>query len=74
VNAELSASPAQRLYWLCQFAGWGLYAAASSFPLALIGVTSWLRATAVTGVLTVIGIAFSHGLRHFMRRHGWRMK
>jgi len=40
--------------------------------LALIGAVSWLHATATAGVIIVIGVAFSHGLRLFMRRRGWR--
>src|SRR5262249_39527050 len=72
MNDERSASPAQRLYWWCQFVGWGLYGASTSYSLALIGAVSWLHATAAAGVIVVIGIAFSHGLRLFMRRRGWR--
>jgi len=72
MNIGRSTPLAQRAYWLCQFAGWGLYGAASSFSLAVIGELSWLRATLATGLLMVIGIGLSHGLRLFMLQHGWR--
>jgi Histidine kinase len=72
MNAERSASPARRAYWVCQFAGWGLYGAATYFSLALIGQLSWVRATAATGLVLAVGIALSHGLRRFMRQRGWR--
>jgi Histidine kinase len=72
VNAERAASPAQSAYWLCQFAGWGLYAAGTYLSLALIGELSWVRAVAATGAVLAIGIALSHGLRLFMHQRGWR--
>jgi len=67
-----SSPPAQRAYWLCQFAGWGLYGAAGFLPLAVIGELSWLRATLATGLVMVVGIGLSHGLRRFMLQQGWR--
>jgi two-component system sensor histidine kinase AlgZ len=72
VNAARPTPPAQRAYWLCQFAGWGLYGAAHSFSPLLIGEASWLRATAATVVTIAVGIGFSHRLRLFMRQRGWR--
>ena len=72
MSAGASASHAQRPYWLCQFGGWGVYGVANSFAPTLIGETSWLHATAATVVIIAIGVGFTHGLRWFMRRHGWR--
>jgi Histidine kinase len=72
MNAGRSAPPAQRAYWLCQLAGWGVYGAAHALSPALIGEVSWVRATAAAGVTIAVGIGFSHGLRLFMRQHGWR--
>lgn len=65
------ADIAQRAYWLCQIAGWGLYGVAHSFAPFLIGEVSWVHATATAAVTIAIGIAFSHGLRLFMRERGW---
>jgi Histidine kinase len=72
VNAARPTPPAQRAYWLCQFAGWGLYGTAHSFAPFLIGQVSWVRATAATVVTIAVGIGFSHRLRLFMRQRGWR--
>jgi hypothetical protein len=72
MSTERPAAAAQRAYWLCQIAGWGVYAAATYLSLALIGTVSWPRATAATVVALAIGIALSHWLRLFMRRRGWR--
>lgn len=33
---------------------------------------SWLRATVAAAVVIAVGVVFSHGLRLFMRRRGWR--
>ena len=72
MNAGHSAPSTNRIYWLCQIAGWSLYSAASALGPALIGDVSWPRATAATAALIAVGIGFSHGLRLFMGRHGWR--
>jgi two-component system sensor histidine kinase AlgZ len=72
MNAERSTYRAQRAYWVCQFAGWGLYGTGTYFSLALIGQLSWLRATAATAVVLAIGIALSHLLRLLIRQRGWR--
>jgi signal transduction histidine kinase len=72
MNAGRPAPPAPRAYWLCQFVGWGLYGVPHCLFPALIGELSWVRATAAAGVTIAIGIGFSHGLRLFMRRRGWR--
>lgn len=64
--------PAERVYWVCQCAGWGLYGAAQCLSPAFIGEWSWLRGTAATALVIPIGIGLSHGLRLFMRQRGWR--
>lgn len=63
--------PSPRAYWVCQFAGWALYGAASCFSPALLGELSWLRATTGAVVITALGIGLSHGLRRFMRQRNW---
>lgn len=72
MNAGPSKPNPQRAYWLCQLVGWGLYGAARSYSPALIGEMSWLRATVAAAVVIAVGVVFSHELRLFMRRHGWR--
>ena len=67
-----SMPPAQHTYWICQLAGWALYAAASCFSPVLLGELSWLRATTGAGLIAVLGIGLSHGLRLFMRQRNWR--
>lgn len=72
MDAGPSKPNTQRAYWLCQLVGWGLYGAARSYSVVLIGEVSWLRATVAAAVVISTGIILSHGLRLFMRRRGWR--
>jgi hypothetical protein len=72
MNAEPSVPPAQRLYWWCQLLGWGLFGAASFFPLPFMGAMSWARATAAAGLTIALGVVLSHALRALMRERGWR--
>lgn len=72
MTAERSVSPRQRAYWVCQFAGWGLYGSADCFSKAFIGEWSWPRATAAAVLVIAIGVSLSHGLHLFMSQRGWR--
>lgn len=72
MNTEHFARPARRAYWMCQLAGWGLYALGSCFSPALIGEASWLGAALGAGLVLAIGIGLSHGLRLYMGKRGWR--
>ena len=60
-----------RLYWPCQFIGWGLYALGN-----FVGALTVLHAPAGRAaldllILSVLGLACSHALRAYMRAHGW---
>ncbi|MBV9726623.1 MAG: histidine kinase [Gammaproteobacteria bacterium] len=72
MNAEPSIPPAQHLYWWCQLLGWGLFGAASFFPLPFIDAMSWGRAAAAASLTIALGIALSHALRLLIRQRGWR--
>jgi Histidine kinase len=68
-----TASPqtSNRLYWLCQFIGWGLYAIANVLGAAVVLHPPARRAALDLLILTALGLGSSHALRAYMRAHGW---
>jgi hypothetical protein len=67
--APLRAS--NRLYWLCQFIGWGLYALGNFVGALIVLHAPAARAALDLLILSVLGLACSHALRAYMRAHGW---
>lgn len=61
--------PNARLYWICQFTAWGLYALLNTLLLS-----SYIRfpPAAVAGLMTygLAGILVTHGLRYWIQRSG----
>lgn len=61
--------PNARLYWICQFAAWGLYALLNAMLLSM-----YMRfpPAAIAGLLTygLAGVAVTHGLRYWIQRSG----
>jgi hypothetical protein len=61
-------------YWLCQLFGWGL----NAFGQTLTAVSGNVGATTVRIVVEVLfinglGLALTHFLRDYMKRHEWQM-
>jgi two-component system LytT family sensor kinase len=59
-----------RLYWTLQLAGWSLWDLSGIALVSIFGQFSWLLAlieTIVAGTFLLL----SHGLRLYVRRHGW---
>ena len=70
-GSTTSPQASNRLYWLCQFIGWGLYAV-GNFVGALIVLHAPARRAALDLlILSVLGLACSHALHAYMRARGW---
>jgi hypothetical protein len=72
-DAPLSAqhTKSQQLYWILQVAGWGSYTL-----LRIIGAATVLelpcgKSALELAIFGAVGLAISHWLRGFMRRHEW---
>jgi hypothetical protein len=57
-------------YWLCQLAGWGLYAAAEVTAATQVLRLPLGRSALEIFLLAAAGLAVTHLLRAFLRRHG----
>jgi Histidine kinase len=73
VPSGSTASPqaSNRLYWLCQFIGWGLYTVGNFLAALAVLHPPARRAALDLLILSVLGLACSHALRAYMRAHGW---
>src|ERR1700678_2213077 len=73
VPSGSTASPhaSNRLYWLCQFSGWGLYAVGNFVGALIVLHAPAGRAALDLLILSVLGLACSHALRAYMHAHGW---
>ena len=59
-----------RIYWLCQAAGWSLYTVSTISLSAAFGVYSW--SNFASQILSCsIGLILTHLFRIYVRRHGW---
>lgn len=52
-------------YWICQIAGWLLYALINAALIPVPGALRW------TLIGSAVGIALTHGLRALAKRQGW---
>jgi two-component system sensor histidine kinase AlgZ len=73
VPPESTALPhaSNRLYWLCQFIGWGLYAVGNLVGAVVVLHAPAERAALDLLILSALGLGSSHALRAYMRAHGW---
>ncbi len=60
-----------RLYWLCQFIGWGLYALINFVAAAALVHPPAARSAIDLFILSVLGLGSSHALRAYIHAHGW---
>ncbi len=61
----------QQLYWILQVAGWGLYTLLRVLGAATILELPWRKGALELAIFGGVGLAFSHWLRDFVRRHKW---
>jgi hypothetical protein len=61
-------------YWICQVAGWGVYAAVRIYAaVALLDLPAF-ESTRDLVLFSALGLLGTHALRAFATRHGWRTK
>jgi LytS/YehU family sensor histidine kinase len=58
-------------YWICQLSGWGLFTLVKIFAAVEVANAPWLSTSVAFVLLHGTGLAFTHALRNFMRRHHW---
>ena len=58
-------------YWICQGAGWGIYTLIKLLAAVYVAHLPWISTTVVMSLLSAAGLALTHRLRGFMRRHSW---
>jgi Histidine kinase len=64
-------SKSQHLYWILQIGGWGLYTLVRIIAAPAVLQVSWGRSAVELSIFGAVGLAISHWLRDFMRRHKW---
>jgi hypothetical protein len=72
-DASLAAqhTKSHQLYWILQVAGWGLYTLLRIIGAATVLQLPWGKSALELAILGGIGLAISHWLRGFVRRHNW---
>lgn len=72
-DASLSAqhTKSQQLYWILQVAGWGSYTLIRIIGAATVLALPWGKSALELAIFGAVGLAISHWLRGFMRRHKW---
>jgi hypothetical protein len=72
-DASLPAqhTKSRQLYWILQVAGWGLYTLLRIIGAATILELSWGKSALELAIFGGVGLAISHWLRDFARRHKW---
>jgi len=72
-DASLAAqqTKSRQLYWILQIAGWSFYTLLRIFGAATIAHVPWGKSALELTIFGAAGLAISHWLRTFMRRHKW---
>ena len=65
------ASASTRLYWICQIAGWGAYAASKIWAAIFYLHLPWLLVITEAVALHGAALGLTHVLRRFVRRRHW---
>src|SRR6202142_3717631 len=73
MNPSLPAqhTKSQQLYWILQVAGWGVYTLVRIIAAAAVLKLPWGKSVLELAILGGAGLAISHWLRGFVRRHQW---
>ena len=67
----IGSSRPQLLYWVFQLTGWGLFTVAQFIGAVAVLELPWIRIALELLLLNGLGLALSHRLRDFVRRHHW---
>jgi hypothetical protein len=72
-DASLPAqhTKSQQLYWILQVAGWSLYTLVQITGAITVLQLPWGRSVLELVIFGGVGLAISHRLRDFVRRHKW---
>jgi two-component system sensor histidine kinase AlgZ len=72
-DASLPAhhTKSQQLYWILQVAGWGFYTLLRVIGAATLLQLPWGKSALELAIFGGVGLAISHWLRDFVRRHKW---
>src|ERR1035437_1754137 len=72
-DASLPAqhTKSQQLYWILQVAGWGFYTLLRVIGAATVLELPWGKSALELAIFGGVGLAISHWLRDFVRRHKW---
>ena len=71
VSTPEQHTKSQQLYWILQVAGWGLYTLLMFSGVALVPDLPWGKSALELIFFGGLGLAISHLLRDFVRRHNW---
>jgi two-component sensor histidine kinase len=61
----------QQLYWILQVAGWGFYTLLRITGAVMVLQLPWAKDALELAIFGGVGLAISHWLRDFVRRHKW---
>jgi hypothetical protein len=67
----IPASKTQRLYWIFQLSGWGLFALETLIGAFALLDLPWIRTAVEVLLINGLGLGLSHGLRAYARSHRW---
>jgi hypothetical protein len=72
-DASLPAerTKSQQLYWILQVAGWTLYTLLMIIGAGTVLQLPWGKTSLELAMFSGVGLAISHWLRDFVRRHKW---
>jgi len=71
VAAPVTQFKSPSVYWICQCAGWGLYALIEIYAAVAVVKLPWVRVTVETLLLYGAGFGLTHGFRHYMSARRW---
>src|SRR5262245_28223035 len=66
-----SAASGSLSYWACQLLGWSVYGLSQVYNVVLTLHIPLGRAALEIGLLNLVAICLTHGLRAFMRQRSW---
>jgi hypothetical protein len=70
-SSPVQRTKSQQLYWILQLAGWGLYTLLRIIGAATFLQLPWGKSALELTLFGGVGLAISHWLRDFVRRHQW---
>ncbi|HEX3397045.1 MAG TPA: histidine kinase [Steroidobacteraceae bacterium] len=68
----IAQSKSQRVYWIFQLAGWGLFTLETVIGAIALIQLPWFRTVLEVLLINGLALGLSHALRAYVRRHQWR--